>query len=69
MVTSLRTAVLQSPAGMDVAASLARLRAGIAGLEAGTLAVAPEGQSSSRPQRAADRVDLARSGKTGRTAR
>ncbi len=46
MITSLWTAVRQFPAGMDVAASLARLRAGIDGLEAGTLAVAPEGTLS-----------------------
>ncbi len=46
MITSLRTAVLQFPVGMDAAANLARLRAGIDGLEAGTLAVAPEGALS-----------------------
>ncbi len=43
MVTSLRTPVLRFPAGMDAAANLARLTAGIDRLHEGALAVAPEG--------------------------
>ena len=46
MVNSLQTAVLQFPVGMDAARNLACLTAGIAQLDAGTLAVAPEGALS-----------------------
>ncbi len=46
MANSLRAAVLQFPVGMDVAANLECLTACIDQLEAGTLAVAPEGALS-----------------------
>lgn len=46
MANSLRAAVLQFPVSMDVASNLKRLTAGIDRLDAGTLAVAPEGALS-----------------------
>ena len=46
MANTLRAAVLRFPVGMDVAENLASLIAAIDRLEAGTLAVAPQGALS-----------------------